>query len=143
MKKIIDFGIYWKTYDLDINSPIIENGYRVLFDDNSEEFFKDDSFFTKYQKANSEEIKSFRLQRGYITIGDKVIIYKGRKMVNEIKEIESFFKYIVPNTYGHEYVNYVVFTDGTKVNIRNIKPINCKDNIYCFKFTGFNLSGKI
>lgn len=49
-------------------------------------------------------------------IGDIVKIVSGRKMKNEIKKVKDMFRFIVPNTYGKQYTDYLVFEDGTKVN---------------------------
>lgn len=61
--------------------------------------------------------------KGEIQIGDEVKIIKGRKFKNEIKQVEKMFDYTIPNTYGKIVVKYLVFTDGTKVNIENCELI--------------------
>lgn len=66
--------------------------------------------------ATEEEKEIYRKKCHDFKIGDKVIIRRGRKMLNEIKVIKSMFTYSPEGTYGHCITNYLVFTDGTKVN---------------------------
>lgn len=66
--------------------------------------------------ATEEELEIYRKQTKQFRIGDTVKIVNGRKMKNEIKEVAKMFRYTIPNTYGKQYTDYLVFTDGTKVN---------------------------
>lgn len=66
--------------------------------------------------ATEEEIKEYRKAYHKFKIGDKVKINRGRKMLGEIKEIKGFYTFRPDRTYGHCDTNYLVFTDGTKVN---------------------------
>lgn len=70
--------------------------------------------------ATEEELETYRKYRRDFRIGDKVIITRGRKMLNETKEIKDFYRFVVPNTFGKKYTDYLVFTDGTKVNRFNV-----------------------
>lgn len=72
---------------------------------------------------NEAVTKLYKHFNGEIQIGDEVKIIKGRKFKNEIKQIEKMFDYTIPNTYGKIVVKYLVFTDGTKVNIDNCELI--------------------
>lgn len=53
-------------------------------------------------------------KHGVILNGDKVIIKRGRKMLNEIKVVKSKYTFVVEGTYGHGDVDYLRFEDGTK-----------------------------
>ena len=66
--------------------------------------------------ATEEELETYRKWRRQFKKGDKVIIARGRKMRGEVKEVESLFTFKVKQCYGHADVEYVVFTDGSKVN---------------------------
>ena len=66
--------------------------------------------------ANEEQLETYRKYKNRFKIGDKIKIVKGRKMVGEEKIISKFFTYRPNGTYGHQDIDYLVFTDGTKVN---------------------------
>lgn len=66
--------------------------------------------------ATPEEIKEYRKKYHKFEKGDMVKINRGRKMVGEVKEIKDFFTFTPRGTYGHCDTNYLIFTDGTKVN---------------------------
>lgn len=69
--------------------------------------------------ANEEQLEHYRKYRNKFKIGDKIKIIKGRKMVGEEKIVAKFFTYRPNGTYGHQDIDYLVFTDGTKVNKLN------------------------
>lgn len=66
--------------------------------------------------ATDEELEIYRKNMKRFKIGDIVKIVSGRKMKNEIKKVKDMFRFTVPNTYGKQYTDYLVFDDGTKVN---------------------------
>lgn len=66
--------------------------------------------------ATPEQLETYRKYKNNFKIGDKVRIIKGRNMVGEEKVIAKFFTYRPNGTYGHQDIDYLVFTDGTKVN---------------------------
>lgn len=66
--------------------------------------------------ATEEQLETYRKHKNKFKIGDTVKIVKGRKMVGEEKVIYKFFTYRPNGTYGHQDIEYLVFTDGTKVN---------------------------
>ena len=66
--------------------------------------------------ATEEELETYRKYKKRFKKGDKVKIVNGRKMKGEIKEVKDFFTFRPNGTYGHQDVEYLVFTDGTKVN---------------------------
>lgn len=154
MKKIITTGYAWRCSNLDLLAPIEEEGALVLFDDNTTQFFPykivngvKTNNLGNYEYATQDELRLFINRRGAVVEGDTVIIFKGRKMVGETKTIDEFFQYNVEGTYGHVYVNYAVFTDGTKCNLQNCKPalpdgINFFDEEEVLKygtFKGYNI----
>lgn len=69
--------------------------------------------------ATEEQLETYRKHMNRFKVGDTVKIVKGRKMVGEEKVISKFFTYRPEGTYGHQDVDYLVFTDGTKVNQLN------------------------
>lgn len=66
--------------------------------------------------ATEAEKEQYRKYTRKFKTGDKVVIKRGRKMLNEVKEIKDFFTYSPRGTYGHCDTHYLIFTDGTKVN---------------------------
>ena len=66
--------------------------------------------------ATEDELEEYRKHMRRFRKGDRVRIVDGRKMRGEIKEVEDMFTYRPSGTYGHQDVEYLVFTDGTKVN---------------------------
>ena len=138
MKKIIQYSKAWKCDSMDLLSNIVWEGYEVLFDDNTRELF--DSIPTEYEQATETEIKDFCNSLGFVFVGDFVEIIKGRNIPKGTeKQIKSFFDYKV--CYNNT-IEYVVFTDGTKTNINNIKHKKSKFD-YAFKFNeNFNIGGR-
>ena len=121
--KIISSGNYWICENMDTLAPIIEKGTEYLLSDGTTRCFKDniinDEDFAHLKWATLDEAKKFASQKyGYIFKGDKVIINRGRKMRGEVKIVKGYYEYIVRGTYGHVSTKYLLFTDGTKVNIR-------------------------
>ena len=145
MKKIIDYGRVWTCENMDNLAPIDWEGYKVLFSDGSIEVIDDLDEVSEYERANIEEYKDFYRERNYLFIGDEVEVIKGRKLpIGEHKIIKDFFIFEVKGTYGHKQTEYVIFTDGTKTDIRNVKSVKCKQSDErTKKFTnGYNLSGR-
>ena len=137
MKKVVSKAESWECANLDLLSPIIEQGIEYLMDDNSRVRVPYGQRFD-YQEATEEEKHDFYNSLGFVFEGDKVGIVKG-KMKGESKTISRFFKYVVPNTYGKKYTDYVVFTDDTKTNIANCE-INGKRALI---FNGIKVGGRV
>ena len=72
------------------------------------------------EKYNNE-LKQYAHTRGYIFSGDKVIIARGRKMKGEIKEVKAFYSF-TPK-YSDKRIDYVYFTDNTKVLINHCNVV--------------------
>lgn len=122
--KIIAYGNYWVCSNMDTLAPIIEEGVEYLLSDgrrvriNDHHTEEDLKELKGLCMATVEERKQFASQEyGYIFKGQKVVIKRGRKYLNEIKEVKGYYRYEVPGTYGRQYTEYLLFTDGTKVNI--------------------------
>ena len=146
MKKIIDYGKVWTCENMDDLAPITWEGYKVLFSDGSIEVIDDLDEVSKYERANIEEYKDFYRERNFIFVGDEVEIIKGRKLpIGEHKIVEGFYTYQVPGTYGHKQTEYIIFTDGSKTDIVNVRNVKCKQpDGRAKKFTiGYSLSGRI
>ena len=150
-KIIIDVGYVWESEDS--LAPIYWEGYSVLFNDGSQLIIDSLSEIANYRKATEEEVKEFYRSLNFLFKGDEVVIIKGRKIpVGEHKVIRGFSQFLVPNTYGRRYTNYVHFTDGTKTDIHNVKNVKTNDSLIksmnrpniAIKFeNGINLSGNI
>lgn len=152
-KTIIGVGYVWECENLDWDSPISWQGYRVLFNDGSKVIIDSLSEVENYQEATEEEVKEFYRSLNFISEGDEVVIIKGRKIpLGEHKVIKGFSRFVVPNTYGKQYTDYVHFTDGTRTDIRNVKNVKADDfliecmgrpNVAVQLNGGLNLSGRI
>lgn len=66
--------------------------------------------------ATEEEKEAYRKYRKQFRKGDIIKIVAGRKMKGEEKEVKDMFTFRPNGTYGHQDIEYLVFTDGTKVN---------------------------
>lgn len=143
--KLIDYGKVWTCSNMDNLAPIDWEGYKVLFSDGSIKVIDDLNEMSKYERANIEEYKDFYRERNFIFIGDEVEIIKGKKLpIGEHKIVEKFFTYDVAGTYGHQQTKYVVFSDGTKTDIKNIRNIRCINDEHAKEFTtGYCLSGRL
>lgn len=145
MKKIIDYGRVWTCENMDLLAPIDWEGYRVLFSDGTSKLIDDLDELKEYPRASKEEVFDFYESRNFIYIGSEVEIIKGRKIpIGEHKIVKDFYTYEVPGTYGHQKTKYIIFTDGTKTDIYNVKNIknNSKELPKEFK-GGYNLSGRL
>lgn len=151
--KIIASGNYWVCENMDTLAPIIEEGTMYLLDDGTT---------TKVnpglEYATEAEKKLFA-SREYGTIfkGDQVVIKRGRKMLNEVKEVKGSYRFVVDGTYGKVYTDYLTFTDGTKVNIDHcdVVGVEHKNTTYLGKIcyyrhyeerlsiTTFNVGGRL
>lgn len=146
MKKIIDYGKVWTCSNMDNLAPITWEGYKVLFSDGSIEVIDDLDEVSEYERANIEEYKDFYREKNYLFIGDEVEIIRGRKLpIGEHKIIKDFFIFEVKGTYGHKQTEYVIFTDGTKTDIANVRNVKCKITLAGPKkfVSGYNLSGRM
>lgn len=128
MKKIIDYGNVWTCENMDNLAPIDWEGYKVLFSDGSIKVVDNLDDVSNYAVASEEEVKEFYRERNYLFIGDEVEIIKGRKIpIGEHKIVKYFYTYQVAGTYGHKETDYVVFEDGTKTSVANVKNSKCKE----------------
>lgn len=74
------------------------------------------------KKASEEECKEYLRRKGYVFVGDEVEVIKGRTLpIGSKHTIRKYYEYDIPGTYGHQKVCYLYFTDGTKINIYNVK----------------------
>jgi hypothetical protein len=137
MKKVVLKAEYWECENLDLLSPIIEQGIEYLMNDNTRVRVPYGQSFD-YQEATEEEKHDFYNSLGFVFEGDIVEIVKG-KLKGEFKKIKGFFRYVVPNTYGKQYTDYITFTDGTKTNILNCQI--CKKIAH--QFNGIKVGGRI
>lgn len=126
MEKVVSHSYYWRCIDSDYCSPIEESGLVLLFDNGTTEYIENgNEEDIIYERCDEEEVKNYlRTYRNAVFEGDKVTISKGKKMVGETKIVKYSFRYEVKNTYGHKLVDYLVFEDGTKVNL-----INCLNSL--------------
>ena len=137
---IIATGRTWHCENMDLLAPIDKEGTTYLFSNGEQHILWDDDevdnnpedvvkLFNEARSATEEERKQYaRIVRGAIFKGDKVVINRGRKMVGEVKIALREYRYDVANTYGHVCVHYLVFEDGTKVNIDHCDVVNCNEN---------------
>ena len=123
MRKIITTSYCWTCSNMDLLAPIDWQGKEILFDNNERlliEEWQEEAILQIFQIATNEEKKDFfRKYYRRLFVGDVVTITKG-KMKGETKIVKSYFRFDVQGTYGHKYVDYIVFEDGTKTNVLNL-----------------------
>ena len=139
MIKVIEFGNAWKCENMDNFAPICWEGYEVLFSDGSRKLT--DTQPTAEEMATEEEKKAFYQSLGALFVGDVVEVVKGRTIPKGTrKTISRFFDYKISY---NQHIQYVVFTDGSKINIDNIKGVLNTENNLSFKFErAFSVGGR-
>lgn len=116
--KVLAIGKYWVCDSMDLLAPITETGTEVLTISGEYLPFKDGEKLPAFIMASEEEKKAYLNKYGIVFIGDKVEVIKG-KLKGSIKTVSGFYRYIIPNTYGKAYTDYLIFDDNTKTNIFN------------------------
>lgn len=151
----VESGKYWVTDGyLD---PITEEGLELLFIDGTRERYPyvekvvegktiyDVDIPFNFRRATDEEYKKFYMERGWLFLRQEVEVIKGKTLEIGSKHIiKKFYTYIVPGTKNKVGVDYVVFEDGSKINIENIKPTcELKEGVkQFFEFKhGYNVGG--
>lgn len=149
-EKIVLCSKAWTCSNMDTDAPIEWEGYEILTT-LGRRFFVDNINATGLQFANKDEIKQTALKFGYVCAGQEVEVTKGKTLpIGSKHTIDKFFTYKVNGTYGKCDVNYTVFTDGTKININNIKPVGIElfqNTTTCLQYSdkwylNFNLGGR-
>ena len=135
MKKIIAKSAYWICANNDLLATIIEKGYIYLMSDGSKITDKSKEFdiVKNSEWASEQEIKEFAQKHyHYIFKGDTVIINRGRKYKGEEKVVKGTCRFYVDGSYNKVYTDYLLFTDGTKVNINHcdVKGIQMDKEFY-------------
>ncbi len=152
MTKIIASSKYWKCENMDNLAPIIEEGTEYLLSDGTRVLIADNNEYpNKPERANEQEKKAFASQEyGTIFKGDNVIIKRGRKMVGETKVVKGYYRYNVAGTYGKQYTDYLLFTDGTKCNLQHCDVVGVEHKSYVYRkyeeklnISTFNVGGRI
>lgn len=137
MAKVIAKAEYWVCGNLDLLAPIIEQGIEYLMSDFERVFVPYGKAF-EYEEATEQEKHEFYNSLGFVFEGDKVEIVKG-KLKGGTRVIKGFFRYVVPNTYGKQYTDYITFTDGTKTAIGNCEICGKR----AMQFNGIKIGGRI
>lgn len=136
---IIETGRSWECENMDNLAPIIDTGTSYLLSNGD--------VITVWNNKDNDEINLLKIKElpfatneqraqfiheeyGVIFKGDHVVIKRGRKMVGETKEVSGYYRYDVPGTYGKQYTEYLLFTDGTKVNINHCDVVGCVHQEY-------------
>lgn len=61
-----------------------------------------------------------------ITEGSKVEVVRGKKYPIGLQgTVKKLYTYVVPNTYNKVKVQYAILDTGEKINVKNIKLIEC------------------
>lgn len=137
-KKVVALGRWWVCENMDLLSPIAEEGVEILYNDGTREFLP--CMPKSIEWATYEEKKIFGNALGTVFAGDVVDIVKGIQKGAK-KTVKGSFTYIVKGTYGHADVDYLLFEDGTKTNILNCE-INGK-RVYRFAdIPSFSVGGR-
>lgn len=136
-KKAIATAPAWTCENMDLLAPITRTFIMALFNTGEVAEYHGEPM------ATDDEIKAYAHSRGYVYKGDEIAIVKGRKYVGETKIVKGFYRYYVAGTYGHQYVDYLLFTDGTKVNQDNCRVTGYENVQYILgEFKGFYIGGR-
>lgn len=116
--KVLAIGKYWVCDNLDLLAPITETGTEILTINGDYILFKEGEKLPPFIMASEEEKRAYLNKNGIVFTGDSVTVAKG-KLKGMVKTVSGYYRYIVPNTYGKAYTDYLIFEDGTKTNILN------------------------
>ena len=116
--KVLAIGKYWICDNLDLLAPITETGTEILTISGEHLLFKDGEKLPPFIMASEEEKRAYLNKNGIVFMGDVVTVEKG-KLKGTAKSVSGYYRYIVPNTYGKAYTDYLIFNDGAKTNIFN------------------------
>lgn len=87
--------------------------------------------YIRQLQIDSEALKHYKkhvlkVAQDEIEIGSKVEVIKGKKYPIGLQgTVKKLYTYIVPNTYGKVQVEYVILETGEKINVKNLKLIEC------------------
>lgn len=140
MKIVIETGNAWRCENMDLNAPITEEYIVVLLSDGSTEAYDERQ---EYRFATDEEYKQYYHSIGCIFVGDCIKVIKGRNIPKgTLKTVKSFYRYYIAGTYKHSYVDYVVFDDGTKTSIQNVRVVGFENVDYTTEYERICISGR-
>ena len=134
VKICYNWGTWWTCENADLLAPIAEVGTAYLLNDGVY-YAKDGGTlpFT-YRWATMNEYIEHAHKRGYVLIGDKVIVIKGGKIPDGTKKVvKNFSREYVPYTHHKYYTDWAHFTDGTKTIIKNIRVVGFENVEHTFK----------
>ena len=138
VKICVATGNWWACENMDLNAPITEVGTAYLFNDGTTYFANENENKLPFdcRWATEEEKVEYAHKKGYVYVGDEVVVVKGRKIPKgTTKVVKNFSRYYVPNTYKKCYTDYIHFTDGTKTNIENVRVIGFENVEYLFEYS--------
>jgi hypothetical protein len=83
--------------------------------------------YIRRMQIDSEALKHYKNHvLKEITEGSKIEVVRGKKYPIGLQGIvKKLYTYIVPNTYNKVKVQYAILDTGEKINIKNIKLIEC------------------
>jgi len=83
--------------------------------------------YIRRMPINSEALRHYKKHvLGEITEGARVEVIKGKKYPIGLRgTVKKLYTYIVPNAYNKVQVQYAILETGEKIDIKNIKLIEC------------------
>jgi hypothetical protein len=114
-KKVVDFIV--DDYEYDYGDGLVNRDYDL-----------ETLEYIRYNmQIDSEALKHYKKHvLKEITEGSKVEVIKGKKYPIGLRgTVKKIYTYIVPNTYNKVRVQYAILETGEKINIDNIKLIEC------------------
>jgi len=78
-------------------------------------------------QIDSEALKHYKIHvLKEITEGAQVEVVRGKKYPIGLRgTVKEIYTYIVPNTYNKVRVQYAILNSGEKINVKNLKLIEC------------------
>lgn len=83
--------------------------------------------YIRHMQIDQEALKHYKIHvLKEITEGAKVEVIKGKKYPIGLQgTVKKLYTYIVPNTCGKVQVQYAILETGEKINVKNLKLIEC------------------
>ena len=113
-KKVVSFTV--DDYEYDYGDGLINRDYDLQTLE-----------YIRHMQIDPEALKHYKIHvLKEITEGAQVEVVRGKKYPIGLKgTVKEFYTYIVPNSYGKVQVRYAILVSGEKINVKNLKLIEC------------------
>ena len=113
-KKVADFTV--DDYEYDYGDGLINRDYDLQTLE-----------YIRHMLIDPEALKHYKIHvLKEITEGAQVEVVRGKKYPIGLRgTVKEIYTYIVPNTYNKVRVQYAILNSGEKINVKNLKLIEC------------------